>query len=78
MGNTYNVDVGARYGLARLSGWRVVHAEVVEIGDVERLIKEAAPATESVIRVAPIAIEIGAFMACAERGSAARMGKIRE
>ena len=58
-------------GLARLSGWRVVHAEVVEIGDVERLIKEVAPESEAVIRVAPITIEMSAFMACAERGSAA-------
>ena len=57
--------------MARLSGWRVVHAEVVEIGDVERLGKEVAPATVIVPRIAPIAIEVGAFTACAESGSAA-------
>ena len=56
---------------ARLSGWRVVHAEVVEIGDVERLGEEVAPTTAIVSRIAPIAIEVGAFAACAESGSAA-------
>ena len=49
----------------------MVNAELIEIGDVEWLLKEVAPAAATVIRVAPIAIEMCTLMACAERGSAA-------
>ena len=51
---------------------RVFYAE---FGDVERLVNEIAPAAEATIGVTPITIEIGAFMACAERGYAASYGQ---